>query len=362
MRSRLSLLLGWLITSGLMASCGCQTERSGNDPSGSGGGDPWGQWKKRLVAKCKVPGFAYDMEYSPDGKTILISGTMDLEVRDSETLELVRRVRFPSGTGNPYELEVAADGGTIFVGDSYGKVYALELVTGAVRFTLDAHTNPDSPYLKAGISHMALSPDGKYLVTSSNSSEDGVKVWSLERRELVKALIEIHHGRSAYTLDGQLLFVSHRVKEDSFRSRVSAFYFPSFEPAGTFDMPEDQETYVGLVAMRKGELVFAAGTRGFYFWKRKDSSWELEWQGPMYPAPRGDSAVVHEPSQVFASCGSGVRIIDYPSKRVALAVPPHGSTSREASVRFSPDGRRLAYLTTAGACFVLDVEDLTGGK
>ena len=134
------------------------------------------------------------VKYSPDGKYLAVASSIRIELRDAQTLKLVRSFQSHMGqvdsrvmvggvmwTSNSHDGLVAfsSDGGMLASGSVDSTIRLWDVSTGKMIRTLTGHTAP--------VDSVAFSPDGRML--ASGSMDDTVKLWDVDTGKLIRTLL-----------------------------------------------------------------------------------------------------------------------------------------------------------------------------
>ena len=125
-----------------------------------------------------------DVTYSPDGRYLAVATSIGFELRNAESLELVRFFR--GHTGLVHSVAFSPDGRTLASGSSDCTVKLWNVATGEVLRTLNDHTD----YVRS----VAFSPDGRTL--ASASYDKMIKLWDVGTGEVLRTL----NGHTDYVL------------------------------------------------------------------------------------------------------------------------------------------------------------------
>ena len=145
---------------------------------------------------AKTPGTVRDLAISPDGAqlAILCSGREKLLLLETATGAMTRNFDLPRGSGTFFNnARFSPDAQHLYV--SCGafqqlKLRCLSLADGLVRWEKDGPPRR-GPRTVAGFSAMAVSPDGRFLVTGTGYESGLLQVWNSETGEQL-ATLEAH--------------------------------------------------------------------------------------------------------------------------------------------------------------------------
>ncbi|MFZ2349580.1 MAG: PKD domain-containing protein [Candidatus Bipolaricaulis anaerobius] len=209
-------------------------------------------------------GIRGNVVFSPDGRYLAVGTSLGIELRDSQTLELVRF--FSGHTSDVYSVAFSPDGSLLASGSDDNTIKLWEVATGRLVRTLTGHTwdvysvafSPDGSLLASAsyqeiklwdvatgrlvrtltghtgsVLSVAFSPDGKLL--ASGSDDNTIKLWEVATGRLVRTLTG-HTGsvRSvAFSPDGSLL-ASGSSDGTVLLWDVQAFLYPNQPPMASF--------------------------------------------------------------------------------------------------------------------------------
>ncbi|WP_146233311.1 cell wall-binding repeat-containing protein [Arthrobacter psychrolactophilus] len=118
-----------------------------------------------------IPGSAQEMVVSPDGlRGYILSYANDvaIQVLDLKTLALIVKIPLPSGSGgyqNRSGIAMAHDGALLYVaGDGANGILAIDTKTNAIASVFPIRNG-------VGVSHLAVSPNGRELIAVFNGTE-----------------------------------------------------------------------------------------------------------------------------------------------------------------------------------------------
>jgi len=139
-----------------------------------------------LAQRVKIPlpegavarlgkGVINDMALSADGRYLAIGTSLGIELRDSDTLELISF--FASHTGDVNSIAVSPDGRILASGAYDGTIKLWNVASGGLIRTLIGHTD--------WVNSVAFSPDGRTLASGSHKT---IKLWDAASGRLIRTL------------------------------------------------------------------------------------------------------------------------------------------------------------------------------
>jgi WD40 repeat protein len=207
------------------------------------------------------------LAFSPDGAT-LTSASVDescVKIWSLAEKTLLKTVPFPEKGSR-----VALGPGAKFAVTANDKSVTLVSLPDGKRIrTFAAH--------KDDVGRLAVSPDGKYLASSSDDGDRVVKLWALPAAELVKTLVG-HEGRVealAFSADGSLLASAGGDDDDLW---VILWSVADGEP---LDSVMNTEPAIAIAFSPDGKLVVFSGSEG-----KKIRVWSVE-RGKLLPSLSG---------------------------------------------------------------------------
>ncbi|MBI1315031.1 hypothetical protein GC176_27385 [bacterium] len=194
----------------------------------------------KLPAPEGLPKPIASVAVSPDGKTLAVARFELVELRHTDSLELIRRLEeFP---GKVNAVEFSADGSRLIAASGisglYGEASIWDVATGQKLKTIDGHR--DTLY------DATLSPDGKTLATTSYDRQ--IELWNAATGESLRTLTG-HNGAIfdlAFSPDGTILAsasadatiklwqVATGVRLDTLGQPLKEQYVVRFSPDGRF--------------------------------------------------------------------------------------------------------------------------------
>jgi dipeptidyl aminopeptidase/acylaminoacyl peptidase len=138
----------------------------------------------------------YNAQYSPDGRTLAVAGSMGIWLCDPEDFEQMPRL-LEGHTDTVWSVAWSPDGRALASGSRDRTVRVWDAAAGQLAQTLEGHTDD--------VSSVAWSPDGRFL--ASASLDGTVRVWDAASWTLLRTL-EGHTGAVisvAWSPDGRYL-------------------------------------------------------------------------------------------------------------------------------------------------------------
>ena len=111
----------------------------------------------------------FGISYSPDGRTLAITGASDLKIRLWDTMTWQPSAILSGHRTPTYPVAFSPDGATLVTGSAYGEIWLWDVGTGQQVMVLIGHSEE--------IRSLAISPDGRTL--ASGSADHTVKLWDI---------------------------------------------------------------------------------------------------------------------------------------------------------------------------------------
>ena len=310
--------------------------------------------------------FTAALDWSPVGTTVALADNGGILIYDVLAL-----TNPPRRLVTPQPVTSAAftnDGSQIYAGDATGMVHVIDVASGVILSSFNAHTAP--------VSALTFSPDGLTLVTSKGDSipagtpnaDSSVKFWSaagqLSRESTgyttpVTSLayspdaLQIASGDTAgavYIFDAltgaqQFLLQGHTARVNDVAFSLDGRLLASGGDDGLIQLYDvaSSATIVGVI----GTLTETSGRAVFSLDFSPDSTL-LASAGGTLIAPSQDNAI--RLWDISGAAIGGVQVVDL-----------LGHTNVVTSVAFSPDGTALASISTDGTARFWGVVELGTG-
>jgi RNA polymerase sigma factor (sigma-70 family) len=310
----------------------------------------WDAATGELRHKRELPGEAWSTSIlSPDGRWLLraVGGPeQNLEVWDVRTGERARVLEIKnSGTIMPAAFSadgkrvaaVGHRGGSSPGGSDNHLVRAWDLATGKQLFAFDVHNRVSS-------SHLAFTPDGKRLLASFSSIEEGMYCWDVATGRRLWQNKEFGHSPFIFTPNGKILSSQQRPRaiDAGTGKSVEIARLPAFDWSTRLLLTPD------------GRMLLLARSKGVTVWDMKEGK-ELR------TLPGAGEEVVLTPDGKSLIANSGVlQRWDLATGRPLWQdTSDLGHTGEVTVIAFAADGKRLASASNDGT---VRLWDATTGK
>lgn len=309
----------------------------------------WDAATGELRQKRELPGEQWGTStLSPDGRwlaRIVIRSDYRLEIWDMRSGQKARDLII-KGSGyimpvvfSPDGKHVAAVGHLLGARGGYRPgprltnhlVRAWDVTTGKEIFAADVRNNVAS-YL------IAFAPDGKRLLASFSSAEEGTYCWDIATGRQLWKNKEFGHTAIAFTPDGKILSSQQQPRAvDLETGRNVEIALPPFEPSTHLTLAPDGRTL--LLANDKGAIV----------WDLKEGKERRTFKGA------GEEVVVTPDSKAIITNNGALQRWDLATgKAVWSDTSELGHVGEVAVVKFSADGKRLVSASTDGTVRLWD--------
>jgi WD40 repeat protein len=310
-------------------------------------------------------GGVYRMAFSPDGKLLAVPeghrAVVLWDVATAKPRQILEPAHKPGKghLGSVTQLAFTPDGKTLIAAHTgwgeggskfaYSVVKYWEVATGQERLSF---------ILEGGGANIALSPDGRILVTVHGYPNKTAKVWDLSTRKRIASLqllVSRDIRTAAVTQDGKLLALGGGPGE------VRLFELPSGKPRGNFEMNSGGVKYL---TFSPDGRVLAVGAFGLTPYS-SSGEWSRFWDvaaGKKIDVGRWLTDIGRGPcfspdSKVFAAAADDLYLWSLPG-RARLARLKSRDKSMGSLIVFSPDGRLMATGSTNGTIHLWDVPPL----
>ena len=150
-------------------------------------------------------GGAHHIKFSPDGKRLVIGGTIGIWIYDTPTGEVLAQPSGPNYTVG--SIDISSDGSKIVSGNKDGTIRLWDAKTGKLIHTHLGHHTPTSNYIEHrnnSINSIALSPDGKTIVSAGRDGT--IRLWNANTGQHTHTLIHnMSFARVALSPDGKTI-------------------------------------------------------------------------------------------------------------------------------------------------------------
>ena len=278
------------------------------------------------ITVTDIKGFAGVVQaiaVSPDGK-ILLAGTggETISAVDLEQEELIYTI--PVVVNDYSSIAFSPDGKTFAIAEDT-KIGVFSTATGKRRRTLQGHPKR--------VSDVAISPDGKQLVSASSEVRD-IRVWDLKTGNRIETLTEdIGSIRCVdFTPDGKL-FITGSIGND----RTIQFW-----DANTLELVQtspQQPGYINDLAVSADDSKLVAAIRNYVkVWDLIETSVLQNIKGPNLEI---NTLAISPDSRYVATANKEGTIMIFDIIRGQKVVTLEGHTGWVRTVAFSPDGNYL---------------------
>ena len=137
--------------------------------------------------------------YAPDGKVLVVAESNNIWFYDAESLEVLDRIRSPAGLVR--SIAFSPDAKVLVSGGADGVVRLWDVETKQETAQFFGHQN--------GVYTVTFSPDGKTIASAGISELEGLRLWSVETRELIASLPA--SAPIAFNNDGTYLISTDRL-------------------------------------------------------------------------------------------------------------------------------------------------------
>jgi RNA polymerase sigma factor (sigma-70 family) len=162
----------------------------------------WDAANGKLREKRELPGGEpWNFWLSAEGRWLARGTRSDFTVWDLQTYKQLHTFTIPCN----HRVTFSADGKTVAAaGQAEDKIsfHAWDLTSGKEIFAKDV------PLRRGASDQLAFTPDGKHLLGSVSSTDEGMQCWDLASGEQVWQNKKSVHGAMAFTADGKLLLPS----------------------------------------------------------------------------------------------------------------------------------------------------------
>ncbi len=158
------------------------------------------------AVRCRLPGPVRDLVFSPDGARLVVrtTGPGAVHVIDPKDGRVLQTIETPGSTEHYLDGAVLSpDYGVIYLSmlrENRPKVVCVRLSDKAILWEIDGGQ-------REGFSAVALSPDGRFLLTATGYEKDAIRVWDARSGAPVAALEGHSHwvARLVFSADGRTL-------------------------------------------------------------------------------------------------------------------------------------------------------------
>lgn len=297
----------------------------------------------QLRSSIKTDAWLTGIYFSPDGRLITQRGKKRLKVWDALTGQLYREY-----VGNEARLSIIAfsrDGSRIAAGDQRSFACVWDVATGRLVAKLDTKHH-------GKVHHLALSPDGKLLVTLgegacywANPCNTKVKVWDVGAGQLKTTLTlpdldDVNFAALAFSPDGNTLAAVLAAKAGLWDTKTWELRTKLIGP----EADDLKYEYDGFRSIR--DMIFSSDGR-LLATLSFDAGTVILWDA--YTGARkvflseGARSMAFSPDATLLALGGfgkTVKIFDLNAGKVVRTL--RTESDRIAAVSFSPDGRLLA--------------------
>jgi RNA polymerase sigma factor (sigma-70 family) len=292
---------------------------------------------------CAGFGFAEPGDSMPHGVSIFLWNAADGAVLQEFKLDLK--------DGHWQTVAFAADGRSLILGDTRHTIHIFDATTGKELRTFGvANIN--------GISQMAVSPDGKLLVTRGGG-DSFIRLWDLQKGT-EKRTLDLPEGAVTeslvFTPDSNTLFAGAKVASPPRRFAVYSWNVESGTPGKSWT---DDPTIGATLALGPDEQLLAtmnSETGVIRFWDRQTG----KEQRLRETNASALGAVCFRPDgKTILTVGEDLAIREWDASNGRLHEPPLAKT-RSLATRFSADGKALIVKRDKDKVILL--QDPTTGK
>jgi WD40 repeat protein len=124
----------------------------------------------------------FDLVFGPDDRTILAPGPDGLYLWDIKTGMVIRR--FYGHKAYVWSVDISPDGKYVLSGSDSGEVFLWDFSTAELRYSLPVHTQP--------VMGLQFSPDGKFVY--SVSTDGLLSKWKIPTLQTLPELLEWIHA------------------------------------------------------------------------------------------------------------------------------------------------------------------------
>jgi RNA polymerase sigma factor (sigma-70 family) len=312
----------------------------------------WDAATGQLRHKRELPGEGWSTtRLSPDGRWLLrnvLGPEEQLEIWDVQTGAKVRTLAIK---GSRYIMPAAfsADGKRVAavghrrVGDKPGGnlddhlVRAWDLATGKQLFAADVRNNVSS-------SQLAFSPDGKRLLASFSSVDEGMYCWEIATGRRLWQNKEFGHTGFVFLPDGKVLSSQQRPRAVDLETgrNLEIARLPAF----------DWDTHLALTP--DGRTLLLASNKGVIVWDLKEGK-----EGRTLKEAGEEVVVTPDGKSIITNSGVLQRWDLTTGKRLWRDTSELGHTGEVTVVAFSANGKRLVSASNDGT---VRLWDATTGK
>ena len=303
---------------------------------------------KRLGPSVPVPGddgtiqqlpagVVSDLAYTPDGTLLLVAHSFGVDLWDTSTRNIMRRLDGHEGAVN--DIDLSADGKRLATASQDATIGLWDMASGKLEQRLVGH--------RSAVARVVFHPDGRLLASGGGAGDGTVRLWDLQTGSDLGVLATWNREitSTAFSPDGKWLafgrFAGDISVWDVARRECVATLTPGRKSGSTLDFSPDSK-------------LLAAGTRDLVeMWRTSD------WKLVQTKSVKWSKAVRFSPDgRALASAGLGEGVMwETATWRPMLEF----DAPLPVSIAFAPQDRTFASgCTTEGSSVVM--HDLSTGR